>query len=81
MRFWNCRGIATMIARGDLEDASAPVRALVWLHLLFCLECRRYLRQIQLLALAARAWAGGLTDASRRQAFEDRLVERLSRPA
>ena len=80
MNFWNCRGISAMIARGELEEASVPVRAWVWLHLLYCLHCRRYLKQIRLLALAARAWSQGLADLARLKAFEERLVDRLSGP-
>ena len=77
MRLMTCRDVSGMIGRGELEDARGLAKALAWLHLLVCRHCRRYRRQLRLLARAARLWRERLVEPSRLRAFEERLIARL----
>lgn len=78
MKFWSCRDVARMIAEGEFDEASGLRRVLAQVHLLGCRFCRRYLREMRLLSKTARLWAQGLVEGGRRDAFEKRLIERLS---
>lgn len=77
MRLLTCREVSGMLGRGEFEEARGLRKALAWLHLLYCRHCRRYKRQLRLLAAAARLWAERLVEAPRLEAFEKRLIERL----
>ena len=77
MKFWSCRDTARMIASGELEDGPVLARLLARLHLLGCSFCRRYLKELRVLAAAARRRADGLIDAARWVACEKRLITRL----
>lgn len=78
MKFWSCRDTARMIASGELEDGPAVARWSARLHLLGCSFCRRYLKELRVLAEAARRRVDGLVDAARWEACEKRLIARLS---
>jgi len=78
LKFWSCRDVSRLIAEGGLEDASLARRALARLHLLGCRFCRRYLRELRLLAKGARAWSASLLEPGSTSAFEERLIARLA---
>ncbi len=74
-----CRGTSRLAAEG-LDEARGLAALGARLHLLYCRQCRRYLRQLRLIAAAARAWAGGLVGDDERKSAEGRMIERLTRP-
>ncbi len=49
-----CREVSRLIASGDLAGQSPLRRLAVRLHLLGCDHCRRYARQLKVIAAAAR---------------------------
>lgn len=49
-----CKEVTTLVASGEIDDASATQRALARLHLLLCGDCRRYVEELRALRLTAR---------------------------
>jgi hypothetical protein len=74
-----CRDVSRLIAIGELDAAPWPVRLAARWHLLICDSCRRYRRQLILIAEAARTWADGLLRDGDEAAFEAKLIQRLSK--
>ena len=52
---FNCREVSTRIAMGELETAVGWQRFKIKFHLAYCWFCRKYERQLRMLALAYRA--------------------------
>ncbi len=50
----NCKEVVRLIASDELADAVWLNRALVWLHLLMCRDCRGYVAQLRAIGAAAR---------------------------
>lgn len=76
--FLSCRETSRRISQGLYDEASAPVRILFWIHLIYCRYCRRYLRELRVLTRTARQWAQKIQPQDRRD-FENLLIERLSK--
>ncbi len=52
-----CEEIHRLVATGAIEDAGWPEQLSIKLHLMMCVNCRRYREQLRLLAgWARRAW-------------------------
>lgn len=73
----SCREASRRLAEGRWDEAPLAARALILLHLAYCRHCRRFRRELLLIARAARLWAGSL-DPARLRLSEDRLIQRLS---
>jgi len=76
--FLSCREVSRLAAQGALEEGPLWARCLLRFHLLYCRRCRRFARELALLGHAAREWAKGLVEPAAVQAFEAKLLERLS---
>lgn len=49
-----CKQVATMIGRGELEDAGPWLRLKIRLHLLMCRHCARYAAQVSAIGVSLR---------------------------
>lgn len=76
--FLSCREVSRRLAESALDD-SALARFLALVHLAYCRHCRRYKRELALLAKAAQRWTQRLMEPGRQTALEERILERLSR--
>lgn len=77
MIFWSCREVSRQISQGSLEESGVGMKLQIYLHLLYCRHCRRFLREMKILAQAARLWADNLLDPQRERDFEERLIRQL----
>ena len=78
--FLSCREVSRRVGQGRYDDAATPARLLFWIHFIYCRHCRRYRREIRVLARAARHWVQNM-QSKNREDFEARLIQRLSRSA
>jgi hypothetical protein len=74
--FWSCRETSRLVAEDDFACLPFGTKLALRLHLAYCRHCRRFRRQIRLLAVAARLRMKdiALGDVA---AFEARLLARL----
>lgn len=79
LNFLSCRQVSRLMAEGLFDEAPGYVRFLAWLHLLYCRHCRRFKRELALLARAAGAWSRGLVEPAALAALEARLIAGLSK--
>lgn len=79
VRRFDCREVSRRVAEGALEDGSALGRLRIFAHFLVCSHCRRFVRELRLLAKAARQWSDRLLEPRRQAEREDRLIARLRR--
>lgn len=76
-----CKEVSTLIARGELAEASFTRRLAVRVHLAMCRHCRAFQRQLQAISAAARSRADQLDPDPE---FEAKLIRRVrdaDRPA
>lgn len=73
----SCRETSRRVAQGEFDDAAFIVKIFIFLHLLYCRFCRRYLRELRALARAAQHWAAGLDRPAAVEALERRLIDML----
>lgn len=71
----SCKEVSSAAARGEFAGAPPLARLRVGLHLLICRHCRRFRRQLALLA----QWAAAAprADAARVRALEQAVLRRL----
>lgn len=69
-----CKEVSTLIAKGELAEASLARRLAVWLHLAMCRRCRAFQRQLETISQAARSRAAHQEPGHE---FEARLAQRL----
>lgn len=67
----SCNEMMRLGASGELEEASWGTRFRVTMHLAMCRHCRRYARQLRMIADAARRIAA---DRVVRPEFEERVI-------
>lgn len=70
-----CKEVSTLIARGELAEASLARRLAIRLHLAMCRPCRAFQRQLEAITRAARSAATSPAEPS--PDFETALVRRL----
>jgi predicted anti-sigma-YlaC factor YlaD len=73
-----CKDVSMLISAGDLADAPLMRRWAVRVHLTMCRHCRAFLRQVEVVARAARAAADALNAEPPRD-FESNIVDRMRR--
>jgi hypothetical protein len=73
--FLSCRETARSLAQGELDgDGEWFAR----LHLLYCGWCRLFLKQLRLIARAAKAGSARLLNDEERKALEARVLGKLT---
>jgi predicted anti-sigma-YlaC factor YlaD len=72
----SCREVARTISTDSLERKSLPQRMIVFVHIMMCRHCRRYLKQMRAIGQAAREV---FRDDPGDQETLDRLREHLRR--
>ncbi|HVS16142.1 MAG TPA: hypothetical protein VMV46_19665 [Thermoanaerobaculia bacterium] len=79
----SCREVARAISADELEAATPVRRLYIRLHLTLCRHCRRYARQLEVIADAARELMAGRPDhpPERVRRLKQALIERIDRPA
>ncbi len=70
-----CKEVTTLVASGEIDDASATQHALARLHLLLCGDCRRYVEELRSLRLTARDLLHSELDTARLAVLERRIIE------
>lgn len=73
----SCKEVAQLLARAQDDRLSWRQRLGVRTHLLFCVYCRRYARQLQWLQRALRRTRGAAQDLRLDDAARRRIDERL----
>ena len=74
----SCREFAEAYARGDFEGAPPWTRLRAWLHLRLCADCRKFKRQLRMIASAARRGAASKLHPELLAAFKDRVKREFS---
>ncbi len=69
-----CKEVSTLIARGELAEASFTRRLAVRVHLAMCRHCRAFQRQLEAISAAARSRT---VEQEPGREFEARLIRRL----
>ena len=77
MKRLTCKQVSTAFARGDYDDAPPFTLLRVRFHLLICWHCRRFKRQLNLIALAMRTHVFPAADPARTAALEQVILARL----
>lgn len=77
MRLLTCKQVSMGFARGDYDDAPALALLRVRFHLMICWHCRRFKRQLDLIALAMRTRIFPVPDATGTAALERTILARL----
>lgn len=72
----SCREVSRLVGQDALRESSAWTRSKARLHFLICRHCRRFARELRLLAAAARSAAR--LDPRLRAALDERLIRRLA---
>ncbi len=73
----NCQEVARLIASDELADAVWLNRALVWLHLLMCRDCKGYAAQLRAIGAATRdRWDSGVADRASFEKLQSSILER-----
>ncbi len=76
----SCKEVTRKIASDEFREAGWRELLVVWLHLLRCRLCRRYVRQLRAIGAATRELCGPLAqDPSTLERLERQILER-SRP-
>lgn len=68
----NCRQATRLVSKSMDAKLSWPNRFWVWLHLLYCVWCRRYAAQLQFLRRAARNLPAEHSDSPARLSIEEK---------
>jgi hypothetical protein len=76
----SCKEVSAAAAAGEHERASLPARWRWLAHLAVCSSCRRFKRQLALIARALRESVFEVPDARRTEALERAVLARLSPP-
>ena len=77
----SCREVTGLVASDELAEARWARRLVVRLHLLMCLHCRRYVRQLHAIGACARKhWGPQAEDSETFQRLERDILERVKRP-
>lgn len=71
----NCHRVALGVSRGDYDDASWPIRVMLHFHLLWCVHCKKFVKQIHIIGVSARL----CSKHSLPQEKEDEILERMAR--
>lgn len=77
MNPFNCRQVSMRVALGDLSEASWRERWIVRFHLVYCWFCRKYERQLGVIARAFEAGAKNALAGRTSEALKKRLLETL----
>lgn len=73
-----CREVSMLVSTGQLAGERLSRRLAVWLHLAMCQHCRRFRRQLEALAGAARR-AGSTFEREPPRDWEDHLTQVVGR--
>lgn len=73
----SCREVTDRLAEGELENAPWHTRLLVRWHLSMCAHCKRFARQLELIAKALRDMWKGRPDPGTLDAAKRRILSRL----
>ncbi|MBI3548216.1 MAG: hypothetical protein HY078_04090 [Elusimicrobia bacterium] len=69
-----CKEVSTAVARGDFAEANAFARLGALLHLAICQHCRKFKRQLAMIAFALRP----RPDPAAVSALQKKLLQRLA---
>jgi hypothetical protein len=75
----SCKEVTRMIASDELAEAGWWRRLTARLHLLMCVHCRRYERQVQILGRVARDVLRGGGEESAREGIDHARLDGLER--
>jgi predicted anti-sigma-YlaC factor YlaD len=71
-----CKEVSTLVSIGQLDEAPPARRMAVRFHLMMCLHCRAFSRQLRVIGRVARVIAGDI-EREPTSAFESRIIDRL----
>ena len=71
---YSCREVHEHVSMGTDEDLGIMARLRFRMHLMMCVHCARYVRQMQALGEMARRILGGPPDPERCQRLEEAVM-------
>lgn len=77
VKAFNCRDVSLHIAMGDMEQARGFERFKYRFHLAYCWFCRKYERQLRVIAEAFQRKAANVVDKKAIDALQNRIISHL----